>query len=70
MRDHLSRERRNLPWELVRKAINLRGRARDADTQRTSSRDQPTGHLSRDVQPPTAGPHTLDTGRALLRLLL
>ncbi len=71
MRDQLSRERRDLPWELIEKQIHLRGRARDADTQRPLRGTRAAGQLSRDVQPRhRGGPYALDAGRALLRLLV
>src|SRR4029434_2170179 len=54
-----------------RRALHLRGRAREANTQRALRWTQPTCHLSRDVQPRNRwGSYDLDGGRAVLRLFV
>jgi len=73
--DQLSRERRDLPWELVGKAVHLPGASAGPQTlSGPSSTDAAqAGDLSRDVHHPGQNrgvPHALDSRRALLRLLV
>ena len=71
MRDQLSRERRDLPWELVEKQYTFQG---EHGTQTLSDLFEGRSQLviyHAMFNPDTAGPHTPWTaGRALLRLLL
>src|SRR5713101_2085657 len=70
LRDQLSRERRNLPWELVEKQYTFEG---EHGTQTLSDLFEGRSQLviyHAMFHPDTGVPYPLDTGRALLRLLL
>jgi predicted dithiol-disulfide oxidoreductase (DUF899 family) len=70
MRDQLSRERRDLPWELVEKQYTFEG---EHGQQTLGDLFGGRGQLviyHAMFNPDTAGPIRMDGGRALLRLLV
>ena len=68
LRDQLSRERRELPWELVEKEYTFEGERGKVSLQDLFAWTQPARGLSRDVQSRHGrATHDLDRRRCLLR---